>query len=74
MQQLYGNTVSEIFVLNTVDKEDPGKGITVKMLAGSSNPNCSLSVSVICQKNKVDVRICIIRRFFDFDQFLVPNK
>lgn len=50
-------------MLKTVDKEDPGKGIIVKMLAGSSNPNCSLSVSVICQKNKVDVRICMIRRF-----------
>ncbi|KAH0882434.1 hypothetical protein HID58_058530 [Brassica napus] len=40
--------------VDVIDKEDPGKGIIVKMLAGSSNPNCSLSVSVICQKNKVD--------------------
>lgn len=42
-----------------VDKEDPGKGVIVKMSSGNRNQNCSLSVSVICQKNKVDVRICI---------------
>ncbi|CAH2058632.1 unnamed protein product [Thlaspi arvense] len=39
--------------VDIVDKEDPGKGVIVKMSSGSSNQNCSLSVSVICQKNKV---------------------
>jgi len=42
-----------------VDKEDPGKGVIVQMSTGNRNQNCSLSVSVICQKTKVDVRICI---------------
>jgi hypothetical protein len=43
-----------IFVLNMVDKEDPGKGVIVQMSTGNRNQNCSLSVSVICQKTKVD--------------------
>lgn len=52
---------SERFLfLNMADKEDPGKGVIVKMSGGSRNQNCSLSVSVICQKNKIDVRIFML--------------
>ncbi|KAL1217863.1 hypothetical protein V5N11_009634 [Cardamine amara subsp. amara] len=40
--------------VNIIDKEDPGKGVIVKMSGGNKSQNCSLSVSVICQKNKVD--------------------
>jgi hypothetical protein len=40
--------------VDIIDKEDPGKGVIVQMSTGNRNQNCSLSVSVICQKTKVD--------------------
>ncbi|XP_010534619.1 PREDICTED: uncharacterized protein LOC104810122 [Tarenaya hassleriana] len=40
--------------VDVIDKENPGKGIIVKMSSGSGEKNCSVSVSVICQTNKVD--------------------
>ncbi|XP_010517450.1 PREDICTED: uncharacterized protein LOC104792889 isoform X2 [Camelina sativa] len=44
-----------------IDKEDPGKGVIVKMSSGNRNENCSLSVSVICQKNKVDGPLTLVK-------------
>ncbi|KFK36924.1 hypothetical protein AALP_AA4G190300 [Arabis alpina] len=47
--------------VDMLDKEDPGKGVIVKMSSGSMNQNCSLSVSVICQKNKVDGPLTMVK-------------
>ncbi|CAN8287087.1 unnamed protein product [Cochlearia groenlandica] len=47
--------------VDLIDKEDPGKGVIVKMLTGSRNQNCSLSVSVICQKNKVEGPLTMVK-------------
>ncbi|VVB02877.1 unnamed protein product [Arabis nemorensis] len=47
--------------VDMLDKEDPGKGVIVKMSSGSRSQNCSLSVSVICQKNKVDGLLTLVK-------------
>ncbi|CAA7028896.1 unnamed protein product [Microthlaspi erraticum] len=47
--------------VDMIDKEDPGKGVIVKMSGGSRNQNCSLSVSVICQKNKIDGPLTMVK-------------
>ncbi|XP_077213411.1 autophagy-like protein [Tasmannia lanceolata] len=37
--------------ITLIDKEDPPKGVSVKMSASGSKINCSLSVSVLCDLN-----------------------
>ena len=37
------------------DKKNPNKGVTVKMSSNGTDVSCSLSVSVICDSNGVQV-------------------
>lgn len=42
--------------INVADNQNPHKGVIVKMTSSGSKHNCSLSVSVICDSNRVHVR------------------
>ncbi|KAL0922996.1 hypothetical protein M5K25_007036 [Dendrobium thyrsiflorum] len=41
--------------ISLIEKDNPQKGVIVKMISSGSKENCSLSVSVICDSNKVQV-------------------
>lgn len=41
----------------TPDKNTPDKGVTVTMSSNIDGVNCSLSVSIVCDKNSVKVRL-----------------
>lgn len=43
-------------LVNLADNQNPHKGVIVKMTSSGSEHNCSLSVSVICDSNRVLVR------------------
>ncbi|KAL3581698.1 hypothetical protein D5086_016030 [Populus alba] len=40
-------------ITNIIDNQNPHKGVIVKMTSSGSKHNCSLSVSVICDSNRV---------------------
>lgn len=44
-------------IIRMADKENPQSGVIVKMSSSRPKLNCSLSVSVLCNTNGVQVRL-----------------